>query len=440
MKIIHTSDWHLGRSFGPISLRGDQETFCDFFVDLVIDEAADLVVIAGDLYDRAVAPTEAIGLFRDTIGRLLATGCVVAAITGNHDGADRVAPYSELLDQSRFYLRGGYDRVGSVVTHSFDDGPLDIVLLPYLHPQAAPDAYGLSTGDDGEVVPAGSEDGAGPDLPAGSDGGAGEAVGAGGTVEPVPAGTVDVGEPDDRVARRLARTHQSVLEVAADTARARCTSPRSIAVSHAFVTGGVESDSEQALTVGGTGAVDASVFDGFSAVLLGHLHRPQSIGGDGRIAYSGTPLAYSFSEDHPKSVRIVELDPTGASSVRTEGVPVGRPVRTLRGTMAELLDPDAHPDASGAFVRAIVTDRETVLDARSRLAPVYPSIAEIRLEPEGGPAPGDATAAPAVTARQAPIDAVRAFWEVAEGSPPDDATDALLVGATSRAMVTEASS
>ena len=146
MKIIHTSDWHLGRSFGPLSLLSDQEAFVDWFVDLVTDEAADLVVIAGDLYDRAVAPTDAIGLFRDAIGRLLATGTVVAAITGNHDGADRVAPYSELLDLSRFYLRGGYDRVGSVITHDFTDGPLDLVLLPYLDPRAAPRRLRRSNG------------------------------------------------------------------------------------------------------------------------------------------------------------------------------------------------------------------------------------------------------------------------------------------------------
>lgn len=437
MKIIHTSDWHLGRSFGPVSLRDDQERFCDWFVDLVATEAADLVVIAGDLYDRAVAPTESIALFRDTVARLLATGTVVAAITGNHDGADRVAPYSELLDLSRFYLRGGYDRVGSVITHTFADGPLDLVLLPYLHPRAAPDHYGVPAGTSGDsttdqLVPVGSDGTAGPDVPAGSGAGAGPVV---------PAGTADRSGADDRVARRLARTHQSVLKVATDAARAARVAPRSVAVAHAFVTGGTVSDSERALTVGGTGAVDASVFDGFSAVLLGHLHRPQRMGGDDRIAYSGTPLAYSFSEDHPKSVRVLELDADGTlRSATTVPVPVGRPVRTIRGTIAELLDPGSHPGAHGAFVQAVVTDRETVLDARARLVTVYPHVAEVRLEPEGGPAPADATAASATTARLAPIDAVRAFWEVAEGSPPDDATDALLVAATTRAASAEVAS
>lgn len=425
MKIIHTSDWHLGRSFGPMSLRGDQEAFCDWFVDLVRDEAADLVVIAGDLYDRAIAPTEAIGLFRDTVGRLLAMGTVVAAITGNHDGADRVAPYSELLDLSRFYLRGGYDRVGSVITHAFADGPLDIVLLPYLHPRAAPDDFG---------VPAGSADAPDVAVPAGSDGPeAGMPAGSeDDDLEPVPAGSA--GDADrDLVARRQARTHQSVLESAADAARAACRSPRSIAVAHAFVTGGTESESERALVVGGTGAVDAGVFDGFSAVALGHLHRPQRIGGDDRLAYSGTPLAYSFSEEHAKSVRILEVGPTGSLAAATVPVPAGRPVRTLTGTIADLLDPTSHPDAHDAFVRAIITDRETVLDAKSRLAAVYPMVAEIQLRPDGLPPEQLAAGVAGPGRRHSPIETVHEFWEAVEGSAPEGPLGSLLVEATTRA-------
>jgi exonuclease SbcD len=413
MKIIHTSDWHLGRCFGPMSLRGDQEAYCDWIVDLVRDEAADLVVIAGDLYDRAIAPNESIGLFRDTIGRLLRTGTVVAAITGNHDGADRVAPYAELLDLSRFYLRGGYDRVGSVITHRFADGPLDIVLLPYLDPRAAPDEFG---------VPAGSVDDVPRPVPAGS---------VADSEHVVPAGTGRDGP--DLGARRQGRTHQSVLESAADAARAACRSPRSIAVAHAFVTGGTESDSERALVVGGTGAVDAGVFDGFSAVALGHLHRPQRIGSDDRLAYSGTPLAYSFSEEHAKSVRILDLGATGSLAAATVPVPAGRPVRTLTGTIDELLDPASHPDAHGAFVRAIITDRDTVLDAKSRLAAVYPMVAEIQLRPDGLPPEQLAAGVAVPSKRRAPIETVEEFWEAVEGSAPEGPLGSLLVEATTRA-------
>lgn len=416
MRIIHTSDWHLGRQFGPVSLRADQEAFADWFVELVREQRADLVVIAGDLYDRAIAPVEAIELFRETMSRLLATGVVVAAITGNHDGPDRVAPYSGLLDLSGFYLRGGYHRVGEVIRHDFTDGPLDLVLLPFLDPQAAPDAFGVER-------PATSSSGIDPG-PAG-DANADADLGA---------GTNDDTQADSDetalVARRQRRTHHSVLETATAAARAACTAPRSIAVAHAYVTGATPSESERQLVVGGTGDVPASVFDGFSYTALGHLHRPQTAGAD-TIRYSGTPLAYSFSEEHEKSVTVIDIDPTGASNITQLPVTVGRKVRTLTGEMAALLDSAAHTGAEQCFVRAIVTNRETVLDAKARLAARYPHIVEVRLQPDGHEP--TIAAAPAEVRDLAPIDATRQFWEAAQGSPPDEATDALLVRATSRA-------
>lgn len=409
MKIIHTSDWHLGRSFGPISMRRDQEAFCDFFVDLVTDEEAELVVIAGDLYDRAVAPTDAIGLFRDTIRRLLDTGTTVAAITGNHDGADRAAPYSELLDLSGLFLRGGYEHVGEVITRDFSDGPLDLVLLPYLDPRAAPDHFGASIDDDT------SETSVEDDRRFGE------------------AHTEVDSEAGAR--RRHQRTHESVLVDAIGLARTARRSPRSLAVAHAFVTGGEASESEKALTVGGTGAVPATVFDGFSYVALGHLHRPQHIAGDDRLVYSGTPLAYSFSEDHPKSVTVLDLAADGGRRVETIAVPVGHRVCTIEGTMADLLDSDHHDDAHDAYVRAIITDTETVLDAKLRLAVRYPNIVEIELRP-GGVAQTHVFT-PMTTKRVEPIDAVRLFWNTAEASEPSAEIDSLLVTATARATDTD---
>lgn len=391
MKIIHTSDWHLGRQFGPASLRSDQEAFADWFVELVQDQGADLVVIAGDLYDRAIAPVEAIDLFRDTMGRLLATGTVVAAISGNHDGPDRVAPYADLLDLSGFYIRGGYKGIGEVIRHEFPDGPLDLVLLPFLDPQAAPDGFGAGQ-------------------------------------EPVANGADD--DETTLVERRQGRTHHSVLETATAAARSACTAPRSLAIAHAYVTGAMTSESERQLVVGGTGEVLASAFNGFSYTALGHLHRPQTAGGD-TVRYSGTPLAYSFSEEHEKSVTVIEMDAAGECEISQIPVAVGRKVRTLTGDIADLLDSGDHAGAEHCFVRAIVTDRDTVLDAKARLATRYPHIVEVRLLPNGSelgidPAPVDVRDLP-------PIDATRQFWEAAQGSPPDELLDALLVAATTSA-------
>jgi exonuclease SbcD len=395
VKIIHTSDWHLGRTFGALSLAADQAAFVDWFVELVRSEEADLVVIAGDLYDRAIAPTHVIELFRDAVKRLRSTGAVVAAITGNHDGADRVAPYAELLDLSGFYLRGGYERLGEVIRHDFADGPLDLVLLPYLDPQAATDDFGI-------VADSGAE-------PAEEDA--------------------------DLVQRRLRRTHQSVLENAIAMAEQRRSAPRSVAIAHVFVSGGTTSESERVLVVGGTGEVSASLFSSFSYTALGHLHRPQDVGSP-TLRYSGTPLAYSFSEEHPKSVTVIDMDPDGATTIAEIPVSVGRSVRTLTGTIDELLDPTRHPDAHSCIVRAVVTDRETVLDAKARLAQIYRHVVEVQLRPLAeGVSPNGA---PVNIGELSPITATREFWKAAEGNPPDAETDQLLIDAVTAATSEEA--
>lgn len=404
MRIIHTSDWHLGKSFGTFPLRDDQALFTDWFVDLVRSEKPDLVVIAGDIYDRAIAPIEAIELFRDTMERLLTLGVRVAAITGNHDAADRVVPYGGLTDHAGFFIRGGYDDVGSVTTIEFPDGPLDLVMIPFLDPQAAPD-----------------------DLDAGPETNS----------DPLPHVEVDTSddvEPSDitshLIARRRSRTHESVLRAAIDRARPRMTSPRSVAVTHAFVSGSQTSESERELTVGGSAAVPSEIFEGFSYTALGHLHRPQQAGST-TIRYSGAPLAYSFSEDHEKSVVIVDMAPDGGCTVDTIPVSVGRRVCTIRGDIGELLEPGRFPDAVDRFVRAEITDRETVLDARTRLAEIYPWVAEIRLVPSGQ-AHAIATT-PIARETLSPIDIVMKFWEAVEGSPPDDEVQSVLVTAVERA-------
>ena len=262
------------------------------------DRQVDLVVLAGDVFDRAVAPNEAIAHFRSVLTRIVEAGAKVAAITGNHDGADRVGAYHDLLDASGVYLRGGYTGLGEVVTLEFADGPLDLVLLPFLDPQAAPDDLG--SGEEAD-----------PALDA-----------------------EDVVEGAYR--RRMRRSHESVLRDAIELVVPQLGAGRSIAVSHAFVAGGQASDSERDLLVGGSAVVPAEVFAPFSYTALGHLHRPQDVGGP-TVRYSGTPLRYSFSEDHPKSITIVDLAPDGTATVEHVPVPVGREVRTVTGSIDELL-------------------------------------------------------------------------------------------------------
>jgi exonuclease SbcD len=373
MRILHTSDWHLGRSVGPVSLSGDQEAFVDWLVGVVAAESVDLVVIAGDIYDRSIPPTESVVLFREALQRLRATGARVAAITGNHDGADRVDTYHDLLDGSGVLLRGGYSAVGEVLTLDFADGPLDLVLLPFLDPQAAPDR-----------------------LP---------------TDAPDPS--------DDSFARRIKRTHQSVLAAAVEAVQPSLGAPRSLAVSHAFVAGAVESESERQLTIGGTAAVDAAVFEPFSYTALGHLHRPQDVAGKSTLRYSGTPLAYSFSEEHAKSVTVVDMAPDGACTIEHVAVPVGRAVLTIEGTLDTLLQARPTAAAAQSLVRAIITDPGVVLDAKQKLSAVYPHVVEIVLKPTNADGtPVVDTGAVVDRRTQTPADIAEAFWQASVGAQP----------------------
>lgn len=387
MRLLHTSDWHLGRSFGPVPLLDDQRAMGEWLVATAVDERVDLVVVAGDVYDRAIPPTAAIELLRDTLQRLQAARIRTVVISGNHDSSERVAAYGGLTDQSGIHVRGGYHRAGEVLRLEFDDGPLDVVALPYLDPVLAP------------------LDRVGPPAP---------------------------GDEPDTAARRWRATHQAVLAQAGGAAKAVLRAPRSLAVAHALVVSGagapglVRSDSERELTVGGTGAVDVSVFDGFSYSALGHLHAPQLVGGRANVRYCGSPLAYSFSEQAPKQVLLVELAPDGSTEVQPLAVPCGRRVCQVTGTIDELLA-EVRADAVDRFVKAVLTDAGPVVDAKVRLQQRYPWVVEIELRPER-PAGTTASAGHAGERRSlSPAAAADAYWHDLFGTAPDHDEAELLV-------------
>ena len=317
-------------------------------------------------------------LFRSTLRQLQSLNVRVAAITGNHDGPERVANYHDLLDASGVVLRGGYSQVGEVITLDFADGPLDIVPLPYLDPQMAPDSHGAAettgdSGDDGE-----------------------RATG-------------------DAYQRLIQRTHESVLRDAIAAVVPQLTAGRrSLAIAHAFVLGSKTSESEKKLTVGGHGEVAADLFDAFSYTALGHLHRPQDVGGP-TVRYSGTPLRYSFSEDHPKSITIVDLAPDGTATIEHVPVPVGREVHTVTGSIDELLAGSA-PGDDQCFARVILTDPGVVLDAKARLSQRWPGVVEIEQRPTGAVVedPEDAVGRRTLSHEELLV----AFWRAATTEDP----------------------
>jgi len=381
MKILHTSDWHLGRSFGSVSLHETQVAFCDWLLEVAVAEKVELLVVAGDLYDRSIPPQESVVLWRETLTAFHKAGITVVAIAGNHDGADRVAAFDGLTDGARIFVRGGYGRAGELLTLDFADGLLDIALVPFLDPQLAP-----------------------------------------------PEWKAELAEGDSKT------THESVLRLALGRARTSSQAGRSLAVVHAFVGGSTTAESERQLTVGNTDQVAATVLEGFSYVALGHLHTPQKIAGSDTIRYSGTPIAYSFSETGAKSVVLLDMSSNGTCSVEAVPVPVGRGVITLTGTIDELLAPGAHPEAADKYVKAVLTDNAYVVDAKSRLLEVYPYCTDVVMKMAGTSSaigPNDE-----IRSALAPRDAAEKFWEDIVNEPLSELQRDTVIEAIDKVFIT----
>jgi len=369
MRLLHTSDWHLGRSFHGTSLLEEQAQAMARIVELAKDGEVDAVLIAGDLYDRAIPPAEAVQLFNDTLAQLQLSGAAVIAIAGNHDSHVRVSVYDPLLSALGVSIRGEVRRAQEPVLVNARRGgsPVAIYPLPYLDPAV-----------DGPVL----------------------------SVEQAPA-TIRLRHED---VTRLA------LERLRDDLRRR-PGHRSVVVAHTFVAGGEPCESERELSVGNVDQVSVGAFAGFDLVALGHLHRCQDLDG-ARLAYSGSPLAYSFSEQHQqKVVRLIELNGAGVPAVERVPLNVGRPLATIEGPIEQLLRDPALEEATGARVRAILTDETLPLQARARLQRRFPHLAELRYRPPE-------VARAAISSRQAQVRQARspqelttAFYADQQGRP-----------------------
>jgi exonuclease SbcD len=337
MRLLHTSDWHLGSSFHGASLLEEQAAALARIVELAREAAVDAVVIAGDLYDRAIPPAEAVMLFNDTLARLRDSGAAVVAIAGNHDSHVRVSIYDPLLSSFGVTIRGDVRRAHEpvLVTPKRGGAPVAIYPLPYLEPAV-----------DGPALATPPEEGAAP------------------------------------AAVRL--RHEDVTRLALDRIRRDLggrPDHRSVLVAHTFVAGGESSESERELTIGNVDRVSVAAFAGFDYVALGHLHGSQQLDGP-RVAYAGTPLPYSFSEQHQsKSVRIVELDAAGTATVEIVPLQVGRSLCSLEGGIEQLLREPQFASAAEARVRVILTDEMLPLQAMARLRGRFPHVAELRHRP-----------------------------------------------------------
>ncbi|MEU8684294.1 exonuclease SbcCD subunit D [Streptomyces sp. NPDC048611] len=329
MRILHTSDWHLGRSFHRVNLLAAQRAFLDHLVETVRAREIDAVLVAGDVYDRAVPPLAAVELFDDALHRLAGLGVPTVMISGNHDSARRLGVGSGLMERAGIHLRTDPAGCGTPVLLADAHGPVAFYGLPYLEPAMVRDTLGARRADHAEVL----------------------------------------GAAMDRVRADLV---------------GRPTGTRSVVLAHAFVTGGAVSDSERDITVGGVASVPVSVFDGVDYAALGHLHGCQTL--TERVRYSGSPLAYSFSEaGHRKSSWIIDLDAGGAVHAERVDCPVPRPLARIRGRLEQLLDDpeaDRHEDS---WVEATLTDTARPHEPMARLAKRFPHLVSLVFDPDDGP-------------------------------------------------------
>ncbi|MBQ1396767.1 MAG: exonuclease SbcCD subunit D [Eubacterium sp.] len=323
MKLIHLSDLHLGKRVNEFSMLEDQRYILREILGIIDEEKPEGVLIAGDVYDKSVPSAEAVALFDEFLARLAARGLQVFVISGNHDSPERIAFGGRLMAGSGVHMAPVYDGKTEKITLADAYGPVNFYLLPFVKPASVRRFF-----------------------------------------------------EEEEIAGYTDALRAAVAQMAIDPAE------RNVLVTHQFVTGAVRSESEE-VSVGGSDNVDASVFDGFDYVALGHIHGAQEFRTERTLLrYCGTPLKYSFSElRHEKSVTVVELGAKGDLSVRTVPLVPERDMWEIRDCFAGAIDREKYAGIpQDDYLRIILTDEEDVLDAFARLQAIYPNLMDLKYD------------------------------------------------------------
>lgn len=366
MRILHTSDWHLGRSFHREGMLGHQAAYVDHLLSVVEQGSVDVVCVSGDVYDRALPQVDAVRLASEALSRLAASRAKVVITSGNHDSAQRLGFGSELIDAAGIFIRTDLAGVGHPVMLPDEHGEVAFYGLPYLDPDAARASWGLES-----------------------------------------------------------RSHQAALGEAMRRVRADLDGRggRSVVMAHAFVTGAEPSDSERDISVGGVSMVPASLFEDVSYAALGHLHGRHTI--TDTVRYSGSPLAYSFSEaNHLKGSWLIDLDESGFVASEFIEAPVPRNLARLRGTLEELLSDPRHEVHEQSWLQITLTDRIRPAQAMERLRRRFPHTLVLGFE-STAPVLG-ALSQPDPSRPRRDIDLVTEFVAELRGEPAARAELALL--------------
>ena len=372
MRLLHTSDWHLGRRLHGAELLAEQAAFLAWLLELAASEQVDAVLVSGDVYDRAQPGADAIALMDRTVAAFARSRIPLVISSGNHDSAVRLQYAGEVLAEAGIHLRTSIEQVTEPVLLADEFGPVGIYGIPFVLPDAV-----------------------------------------------VAQLEVD-------------RSHAAVLGVLAERIRTDAAVRglgRVVVMAHAFVTGGSACESEREIRVGGVGDTPAEVFDGVSYVALGHLHGPQEVRLEGSstvVQYSGSPLAFSFSErNHVKSVTLVDIDGFGRVSTRRVAAPVPRPLVQVSGRLSDLLD-RAGSDLGGladAWVKVVLTDPGRLANPMEQLRAHWPHTLVLEFAPEREDAPLGLTR---LTEASDPVEICAEFVAAVSGSAPSPVQRAVL--------------
>ncbi len=366
MKFVHLSDLHLGKRVNEFSMIEDQAYILTKILGIIREERPDGVLIAGDIYDKSVPSVEAVSLFDDFLKQLSRQQTQVFIISGNHDSPERLGFASELIALSGIHIAPAYD--GMVCPVSLEDGygTVNVYMLPFIKPVHVRSAF--------------------PEEKAESYT---EAVSA-------------------------AIAHMDIRE-----------GERNILIAHQFVTGAARCESED-ISVGGLDNVDASVFDVFDYVALGHIHGPQQIGRES-VRYCGTPLKYSFSEAKQcKSVTVAELKEKGNLGIRTVSLTPLRDLRELKGTYEELANRKNYEGTSlEDYLHITLTDEEDIVDAVGKLRVIYPNLMKLDYDNRRTRENREITGGDEMEAKT-PMELVREFYERQNNQPMNGKQEALV--------------
>ena len=368
MRFLHLSDLHLGKRVNEFSMLEDQAYILKEILNIIDEQKVEAVLIAGDIYDKVIPSAEAVRLLDDFLTRIAARELPVFLISGNHDSAERIAFGSRLMSSRQIYLSPVFESDVEPVTISDRYGEINIYMLPFVKPSLVKRVY-----------------------------------------------------PEEEIITYQDAVNAAVQHMQIDTDK------RNILLAHQFVTGAARCDSEEQ-SVGGVDDVDASVFDGFDYVALGHLHGPQKIGKE-TVRYSGTPLKYSFSEtNHKKVAVIVDVEEKGKINIQQISFLPKHDMREVRGTYMEVTALDFYKDMNtDDYLHITLTDEEDIPDAIGKLRTIYPNIMKLSYD--------NLRTRAAVTVRgtaeveeKSPMELLREFYELQNNQPMTDEQEEIARG------------